>query len=276
MEIFIKNNLKSGKLARLIPSVADSKKEERATSALLACFRIIPGFAQRVLNEVGVPIHKSSTVTCFTEVVFKKLSNSNKRARPDGLIIVKTRNKIWTAIVESKVGNNSLTKEQIEEYLDIAKSNKVNALITISNQYATIPTHHPIQVNKQKLKSTDLFHFSWLFIQTIATLLSENKIVDDPEQAFILSEFIKYLEDPESGVTSFNQMGKGWREVATYINEGIKLKRNDLNLEDAISSWQQYSKYLSIKLSELVGQPVYEYISRSRTQDTKFNYEVRV
>lgn len=190
--------------------------------------------------------------------------------------MVKSGNKIWTAIIESKVGNNSLTSEQIEEYLDVAKSNGVNALITISNEYATIPTHNPIQVSKQKIKSTDLFHFSWLSIETKATLLLKNKIVNDPEQAIILSEFIQYLKDPRSGVSSFNQMGKGWKEISLTINKGLKIKRNDPNVEDAISSWQQYSKFLSISLSEFVGQPVYEYISRSRTKDPSVNFQVNL
>ncbi len=190
--------------------------------------------------------------------------------------MVKSGNKIWTAIIESKVGNNSLTSEQIEEYLDVVKSNGVNALITISNQYATIPTHNPIQVSKQKIKSADLFHFSWLSIETKATLLLKNKIVNDPEQAIILSEFIQYLKDPRSGVSTFSHMGKGWKEISLTINKGLKIKRNDPNVEDAISSWQQYSKFLSISLSEFVGQPVYEYISRSRTKDPSVNFQVNL
>ena len=39
--------------ARLIPVVADSKKEERATSILLAAFSIVPTFAHDVLTEAG-------------------------------------------------------------------------------------------------------------------------------------------------------------------------------------------------------------------------------
>jgi len=272
----MKSNLEyEPKPARLIPSFPDSERELRTTSILLACFRIVPDFASEILNEVGVSVSKRSTISCFTEVVFKDNKNE-KKCRPDGLIIVKSGNKIWNAIIESKVGNNSLTSEQIEEYLDVVKSNGVNALITISNQYATIPTHNPVQVSKQKLKSTDLFHFSWLSIETKATLLLKNKIVNDPEQAIILSEFIQYLKDPRSGVSSFSQMGKGWKEISLTINKGLKIKRNDPNVEDAISSWQQYSKFLSISLSEFVGQPVYEYISRSRSKDPSVNYQVNL
>ncbi len=260
--------------ARLIPSYSDS--EQKVTSILLACFRIVPDFAKEVLQEAGASISKSAEINCYTEIVFKKRANPNKKSRPDGLIFVKSRNKVWTAIVESKVGNNCLTQEQIEEYLDIAKINNVNALITISNQYATIPSHNPVEVSNKKLKSTDLFHFSWLSLETKANLLLTNKVVSDPEQAIILTEFIQFLKDPKSGVTSFSQMGRGWREVSLGINKGIKLKKNDVNVEDAISSWQQFSKFLSINLSEEVGQPVNEYISRSRSKDYRVNYQANL
>jgi len=262
--------------ARLIPSFSDSEKEQHSTSILLACFRIVPDFAKEILQEIGVSASKRSTVSTYTEIVFKKDNKTDKKSRPDGLIIIKSNNKVWSAIVESKVGNNLLTKQQIEEYLDLAKLNGVNALITISNQFVTIPTHSPVQISKQKIKSTDLFHFSWLSIQTKATLLLRNKIVSDPEQAFILAEFIHYLKDSRSGVSSFTQMSKGWREISINVNKGVKVKKSGSFIEDTISSWQQYSKYLSIRLSELVGQPVYEYISRSRTNDPAVNYEANV
>ena len=60
-----------GQIARLIPTVADSKKEERATSSLLASFMVVPAFAQDVLSTIGAPTGKRVRVTCYTEVVFK-------------------------------------------------------------------------------------------------------------------------------------------------------------------------------------------------------------
>ena len=93
------------KPARLIPSFSDSEKEQRATSIILACFRIVPDFAREVLEDVGASVSKRSQVSCYTEVVFKKDNKDNKKSRLDGLIIVKSGSKIWSAIVESKIGN---------------------------------------------------------------------------------------------------------------------------------------------------------------------------
>ncbi len=49
-------------------------------------------------------------------------TGDDKKARPDGLILVSTGDKIWSAMIESKIENAELKKEQIEEYLDLAKS----------------------------------------------------------------------------------------------------------------------------------------------------------
>ena len=43
--------LKSWDVARLIPTLPESKKEERATSILLAAFRVVPAFAHEMLKE---------------------------------------------------------------------------------------------------------------------------------------------------------------------------------------------------------------------------------
>lgn len=128
----------SAQLARLIPTVVDSKKEERATSCVLATFMIIPKFVREILSEVGAPIGKRAKLECYTEVLFDKKDKS-KIPRPDGLIVIKSGNNTWTALVESKIGSNLLTNEQVEEYLDLAKSFGIDALITISNQFASTP-----------------------------------------------------------------------------------------------------------------------------------------
>jgi hypothetical protein len=67
----ILEKMKSGELARLNPTVPDSKKEERATSILLATFRVVPDFARSTLLEAGVTTSKRSRIECFTEVAFE-------------------------------------------------------------------------------------------------------------------------------------------------------------------------------------------------------------
>jgi hypothetical protein len=110
---------------------------------------VVPAFAREVLSNAGAPVGKRLKIVCYTEVTFKT-SDKGKKPRPDGLVVISNGPKNWTALVESKIGNSELTKEQVEEYLDLAKQYGINALITISNQFATTPTHHPVKVGKTK------------------------------------------------------------------------------------------------------------------------------
>lgn len=268
----IKDSLVTGKLARLIPVVADSKKEERATSSLLASFMVVPAFAHEVLSEVGAPMGKRSSVECYTEVCFKS-DEKTKVSRPDGLIIVNSGAKTWSAIVESKIGNTQLTKDQIESYLDLAKIHGVDALITLSNQYAVTPRHHPVQVAKQKLKHVGIYHYSWLSLISKAVLITDNKKINDPEQAYILSELIRYFRHEYSGVTQFSRMEGEWKNVCTAILQNSVLSKSSPQVSSAVVSWHQLLKYLALNLSMKIGQPVSLYLSRNQANDLEIKFQ---
>ena len=157
----ILDKMKSGELARLNPTVPDSKKEERATSILLATFRVVPEFARAMLADAGVTSSRRSRIECYTEVTFE-LPGSKKTVRPDGLIVIATGRTTWCALVEAKTGTAVLKQEQCEDYLVLARDLGVDAVLTISNQYSAVPAHHPVTVSKSKTRKVGLFHFSWL------------------------------------------------------------------------------------------------------------------
>jgi len=241
--------------ARLIPVVADSKKEERATSILLATFSVVPAFAHNILTEAGARIGKRTEIKCFTEVTFP-IKDSDSKARPDGLIVITQGTKTWSALVESKIGSSELTSEQVETYLDIAKSNGIDAVITISNQYASDPRHHPVKVSKVKVRSTGLFHFSWTSILSRAYVISESKAIEDPEQAFIMKEVVRYYSHESSGVNAFTKLHVDWKNACETIhNQGSLTKSSDI-IQNSVSSWIQLGKYLSLKLSMLTQSTV--------------------
>ena len=260
----LRASMTRGNVARLVPVVADSKKEERATSVVLAAFMVVPDFAQVVLSEAGAPIGKRSKIQCFTEVSFK---GDSENSRPDGLIIVSSGTKLWSAIVESKVGRADLSSKQVESYLAMAKAQGIDAVITISNQFAPLPTHHPVSVNKQKLRSTSLYHFSWLSILSKALLLIDGKSVQDVEQAYILKEVVRYLEHDYSGVAGGLMMSDGWKEVCSDVHEGAPLVKSKRCVNEAVSSWHQLQRFLSIQLSKAVGKPVTSLLSRKHSAD---------
>ncbi len=248
--------LESGELARLIPVVPDSQKEQRVVAVVLATFRVVPEFALALLGEVGAPSGKTAKIECYTEVVFRKTKEDKKRLRPDGLIVVTLGKRVWTAIIEAKAGTARLTNEQVEEYIAIARTHDVNAVITISNQYAVLPTHHPLDIPKSRRKTVELFHFSWAAIATKATVLSDTKKVADVEQAFILKEVIRFLQHDSSGTLTFTKMSPGWKETALAIQQRLPLKANDANLQDAIGSWHELTKFLCLELSSALSEIV--------------------
>ena len=260
----VKKNMVKGKPARLFPVLPESKKEEKATSILLAVFTAVPDFARTVLSEAGAPIGKRSSITCFTEVSFK---GSKASSRPDGLIIVSSSGKDWAALVETKVGRSDLTAEQLEDYLDIAKEQGFDAVITIGNQFAALPSHHPVKVHKNKTRQVQLFHFSWLSIISRALLLIDNKVVEDPEQAYILKELARYLEHESSGVTSSVRMSNSWRDVVQNVHQNMSLVKHDDHVSKAVSDWFQLLRFLSIKLSLALGQTCSISMPRKHVKD---------
>ena len=88
-------NLKSGEVARLFPVIAETGKEQRASSILLSVISAVPQFAHSLLNQLGQRIGTRTSVDTFTEIVFKSDTNSSKKDRPDGLIQIKVGKRVW-------------------------------------------------------------------------------------------------------------------------------------------------------------------------------------
>jgi hypothetical protein len=190
--------LARGERARLFPVLADTSKEGRTLSIFLACLEHVDDFGRAMLTGVGQRVGKRSTIETYTEVVLQK--NGEKAHRPDGLIVLRTGSTQWAALVEAKVGNTDLTSEQIEAYLDLAKQNGVTTVLTLSNQFAPLPTHHPVQVSAGVRRKAELFHWSWMYVVTQASLLLSNGQVTDPAQRYLLNEMVRFLTHPSAGV----------------------------------------------------------------------------
>ena len=119
--------------ARLIPvsgiNGAD-EQERRGTSALLAVINAVREFGRAIIGPLGAP---AGTPMAFIEVPF---ALGDKKVRPDGLIQIRRGSTVWTALVEVKTGANELRAAQVEDYLDVAREQGFNAVLTISNQLA--------------------------------------------------------------------------------------------------------------------------------------------
>src|SRR3954454_4891718 len=203
--------------ARLIPTSGINGAEEqerRATSALLAVVSAVREFGRALVRPLGAP---AGTIETYIEVPFIL---GERKLYPDGLVRVSRGARSWTALVEVKTGSNALQVEQLENYLDIAKEQGYDAVLTISNEIPAVAGQHPTKVDKRKLRKVALHHLSWTQVLAEAVMQKEFRGVADPDQAWILGELIRYLEHPRSGAMEFDDMGDAWVPVRESVAAG--------------------------------------------------------
>ncbi|MGY2079898.1 hypothetical protein [Modestobacter sp. SYSU DS0657] len=244
--------------ARLIPTSGINGAEEqerRATSALLAVITAVREFGRGLTQPFGAP---AGNIEAFIEVPFML---GEKRCYPDGLIRVTRGQRSWTALVEVKTGTNELATEQLENYLDIAREQGFDALITISNEISPLAGQHPTKVDKRKLRKVDMHHLPWSQILAEAVVQKEHRGVADPDQAWILGELIRYLEHPRSGALEFEDMGSSWVPVRDAIGAGT-LRASDKGVTDVAARFDALLRYASLRLGRTLGTEVVPALTR--------------
>jgi hypothetical protein len=255
--------------ARLIPTYgirSQEEQEKRATSCLLAVMHGVPEFGHALLRELGPP--KSPSIDTFAEVRFKNADG--KVDIPDGAIVCERGGKRWTCLVEVKTGSAALTEEQVGRYLDIARDQGFDGVLTISNQITHSASESPVVVDGRKLRKTSLWHFSWWRILTEAVVQSRYRGVSDLDQAWILRELIHYLSGAASGVAGFEDMGKDWVPVRTAAHDGT-LRSGDPRARHVSERWDQFTEYLCLSLSQELGRNVVSVRPRKQTTSARLD-----
>ncbi len=223
--------LSRGERARLFPVLADTSKEGRSASIFLACLANISEFGRSMLDTVGQRAGPRTRIDTYTEICFP--GQDEKRLRPDGLIMLTTGSRQWRALVEAKIGISELEPIQVEGYLDLAREHEIDALITISNQFAAIPAVHPLQLSSAARRKVELFHWSWMHVLTEASLLLANDEIQDADQRFVLNEMVRFLTHPSTGVKGFDQMPGSWTNLVNAVQAGAAPSPADLRDLDA-------------------------------------------
>ena len=264
--------LRGARRARLIPNIADSRKEERLVSILLAVLGAVRPFAAQLLDFSGVRVGKTSDVECYTEVDLAA-SDANRTDRPDGLIRVLSRSKVsWTALVEAKVDNAEIDEEQLLRYGESARAFEIKTVITLSNQLVPLPTHVPYTVPKRLSNRLEFYHISWTSIRTQAMLTLKDSEDLSPEQQFILEEMVRYFEHSNSGVKRFDQMNKEWRPLTMGIRHGEQFQRTSPEIENTVASWHQEERDVCLILTRRIGERVDIRLSRKHRNDTTLRF----
>jgi hypothetical protein len=241
--------------ARLIPTSGikgAEEQERRATSALLAVMASVREFGRVLTQPLGAPAGRVET---FIEVPF---ALGERKVIPDGLIRVSRGTKVWTALVEVKTGTNA--------YLDVAREQRFDAVISISNQIPPAPGVHPTKVDRRKLRSVPLHHWSWSKVMAAAVVQKEHRGIADPDQAWILGELIRYLEHPRSGALEFDDMGPEWVSVRDAVITGT-LRAGDTTAPQIAARFDALLRYVSLRLGRQLGADVTIVLSRKEAAD---------
>ena len=253
-----------GERARLFPVLSEASKEGRAASVFLACLEAVPAFADTILGPIGRPVGKRSSVKSWTEVVFK----SDEKIRPDGLLIIKTGKSIWNAIFEFKVGG-SLETEQVEKYLRLSKDNKIECLLTVSNDLVPHPSISPVKFDGRLTRSVKLYHLSWTYIVTQAEILLSEDDFESSDHKYLISEFARFIIHKSTGIKGYDAMPQEWKEVVHVVRSNDSFSKGDLRVNSVVDGWIQEERELSLIMSKTTGRACST--RRRRGTDTDIN-----
>lgn len=257
--------------ARLIPVSGISSEREaemRATSALLAAIEAVRDLSVEMFSPLGASRAQKATVRCYIEVPFK-LGSGKSAIRPDGLVQIRYGKSMFTALVEVKTGSAELSADQVNGYWDIARDQRFDAVVTISNQIAPSKDVHPTEGLKVRSNSkVKVHHYSWTAVQSMCEVLKDHHGVEDPEQAWILGELIRYLRHPQSGANPFEDMGPDWVAVRDAARDN-SVRRSDASVHDITHRWDQLLRYAALRLEADIGQTVTQQLPSAQRDPVK-------
>lgn len=164
------------------------------------------------------------------------------------------------------LGSNVLSASQLASYLDVAKEQSFDTVISISNEIPPAAGVHPTAMDKRKLKKVDLHHWSWSYVLTQAIMQKEHRGVSDPDQAWILGELIRYFEHEKSGALEFQDMGASWVPIRDAIKAGT-FRATTKGAIELANRFDGLLRYIGLKLGRRLGTDVVLGLTRKESQD---------
>lgn len=256
--------------ARLFPITGiggDVEQERRATSALLAVVGAVRELGAWIGAMIGAP--GSASPETYIEVHFPL---GGKTLAPDGLVRFTYGKRSWTALVEVKTEHNRLGAAQVQHYLDIAYARSFDAVITVSHEIPTTPGIHPLAPSRPKLHGLKLLHLSWTQIRTEMSIQQSKRAIADPDQAWLLGEYLRYLREPKAGASDFDDMGPSWvavRDAALHDTLVAKSSATD----DVVRRFDQLISFTASSLARKVHVDVHPNFSEKTVEEENHRIE---
>ncbi|MGO4204136.1 TerD family protein [Rhodococcus sp. TAF43] len=236
------------------------EQERRATSALVATMQAVSPFARALCSRMGAP------AGAFEGYVEVQYDYGDTKVIPDAVLKVSRGSRLWTGLLEVKTGNGKLEKGQLENYLDVARKKKYDVVVSLSNDVPASAGELPIEVDRRKLAKVALRHLSWAEVAHEARMLLSHGGIDNDVQAWILAEFVRYLDHPRSGATEFVDMGRHWVTVRDAVTAGT-LRGGDQKALTVADTWVSLSRHLALRLTAELGVTVKHIVPRRYSND---------
>ena len=244
-------HFKGGQSATLFPFYKKIT-EDQITSIFFSVVTFVFPFRESLLKSIGQKSYKSGNdFDCIIRpTIGGKLT---KKDIPDALITLDQR-ETWRSLVEVKIGSNDLDQAQLGRYLNRAIDEKVDCLITISNEMCMSPDQPPLRLKpaEKRLRKISHYHWSWRYIKYTAEKCLRLESLDGISRD-ILNQFVELL-DTQAIIHGYNAMPACWPKFAETLRDGGKPSSEDT--EDVISGWFQEAADISIILSELFDNEV--------------------
>jgi len=231
---------------RLFP-IGKTTDENQTTSIFLATLSAVKEYREELFNQIGIKKINNQNIKLH---IYTEIPSMSKEDRPDGLIVITSgiHNPVieWISFVESKIGNQDIEINQIENYIKLGKEIGIENIITISNELVSLPTESPVNINNRV--KFNLYHWSWIYLSVTAGRLLNGNVVKDEDHVYILQELRRYFNS-HNGIKNYTGMEKNWKE----ITEEFVDKSNKNLIDEIIKSYKQEEKDICLQLIEDTG-----------------------
>ena len=239
------DGLASNNHPHLIPNF--KKPERKLLSVFMAVLEIVPEFRGTMLKLCGYGSGKTCKYQSYMEPHYNAPQLPN--VYPDGLIVCQRGQSNWSAFIEAKAENNKIRPDQILEYADLASRLDIDAVISISNEYAVSPVDLPYHLAGNKRRKRDIYHLSWPEIRTaIGLFLGASNTCNEAEIS-VLQHALNFMHSERSGVETYDLMPQDWAKFVESANTALGFSANTSGVMEIVRGWQQERRDLCAKLN---------------------------
>lgn len=229
---------------KLIPHF--KKTERKLLSVFMAALEIVPEFRGAFLERCDYGSGRSCTYKSFMEPHYPAPQFSD--ARPDGLIVCARGSTKWSAFIEAKAEKFTIKPDQILGYAALAGKLGVDAVICISNEFASSPAELPYHLDTRKRRGKDVLHFSWAEVRTFMELFLDADTKCNETERTILRHCLDYFWYEESGISTYDAMPSEWPNFVESASTSLGFTTKTPGITEIVHGWQQERRDLGAKL----------------------------